>query len=479
MVPRLAERASAAESPSPQAPAGLPHLLRLAVSPPPLDEGMLHRPHALRALERASGAKLTLLTAPAGYGKTTLLSSWAGAFPTGGAARRRIAWLTVRPEQNEPALFRAMLAAAFFQAGVPMAWPPVLPAELQQQPCAELAYALNAVAEFGEPVVLILDGYEALSSLAAHELISFLIDHAPPTLRLVVAARGEPALPLARLRVQRQLAELRADRLRWSQAEAGAYLNGMLGLGLGPDQLVELYQQSEGWVTGLHLAALAMGERSNAVGARPASFGGEHRFVAGYLLDEVVARQPQLLRDFLLHSAALDELSGPLVEAVLFGAGLAQEDGPALLGGFPSGQAALEAVERHDLFLAPLTGRPGWYRYHGLFAAALRAQLARQAPGRTEILRARAAAWLARPSAARPARVLPGARPGFTPTEALSEREYEVLGLIAAGQPNGEIAARLNISLSTVKTHLKHIFAKLNARNRTEAVAIARDIALL
>jgi LuxR family maltose regulon positive regulatory protein len=317
--------------------------------------------------------------------------------------------------------------------------------------------------------------------------VGLLLDQGPPALRLVVVGREEPPLPLARMRARRQLAELRAADLCWNVAEAAAYFNERLGLGLEPAQVAELVELTEGWVAGLSLAALAL-ETAPRLGmpvtypsrtplAYEASGLEAWRFIADYLVSEVLEREPVVAQRFLLQTSLLDDLSGPLVEDVLL-----PEEGTAeraeLLGGFPSGQAALETFERRGIFLFPAEDRPGVYRYHRLFAETLRAQLQRRLPERAaELTRRRAAVVGAPGEDPRSARPAAGVFSG--PAEPLSEREHELLGLIAAGKPNREVADRLVITESTVKSHLKHIFAKLGARNRTEAVAIARDLQII
>lgn len=462
----------APRSPSEPAPQ-IPPLMRHKVTPPLLDAQALQRPRLLRALDQAATNRLTIIAAPAGYGKTTLLSAWASTYarPTQGRpATGRYAWLSLGREENDPDYLAALFAAALIQGGLPLSWPPQPICEDENSARLSVAWALNAVAASDEPLTLVLDGYDALSSPAAHDLVGFMLDHGPPGLRLVVAGRSEPPLPLARLRARRQLAELRSDDLRWNVAEAGMFLNDRLGLGLGPEQVSDLVERTEGWVAGLSLAALVLEGRPEA-GVDLAG----HRFLADYLLGEVLEREPEAAQGFLLQAALLDELSGPLVEALLLTDG--SDERAALLAGFPSGQAALEAIARRGLFLYPIEGRPGWYRFHRLFAATLQAQLRQRMPESAGSLAERAAALRRREALRQPARPRQLGQAGLA--EPLSEREHETLTLIAAGKPNREIAALLSISESTVKSHLKHIFAKLNARNRTESVAIARELRIL
>lgn len=465
----------------------IPPLVRHKVTPPQTDPQTILRPRLHRALDAAATHRLTVVAAPAGYGKTTLLGGWAAAQVVRASAHPggpRLAWLTLSPEENNPIIFAALLVAALHEAGLGSGWlhPPA--GDTTRSAKLTLAWALNAVAADDVPVVLVLDGYEALINPEAYALVGLLLEQGPPGLRLVVAGRGEPALPLARLRARRQLAELRAADLRWNVAEAAAYLNERLTLALEPARVAELVELTEGWIAGLSLAALALeaahsaraplASPSAAPSAYEASGPEIRRFLDEYLVSEVLEREPDVVQRFLLQTALLDELSGPLVEGLLL-----PEEGAAerveLLGGLPSGQAALEAFERRGLFLFQVEGRPGAYRYHRLFAAALRAQLERRLPERAAELARRGAVGPERADA--PTRA--EAREAGGLAEPLSEREREILVLVAAGKPNREVAERLVISESTVKSHIKHIFAKLGARNRTEAVAIARDLQII
>lgn len=476
MVHRPVERPVLPAPPSPQDPDLLSHLVRLAVSPPPPGEHFVPRPQALAALEHVASHQITLVAAPAGYGKTTLLSAWAGAGHEG-APPRRVAWVSLGPEQDDPSRYAGLVTAAFHHAGVPLRWAPPGIVAARRTPELELVYVLDAVAEDGAPCYLVLDGYDVLSAPAAHDLTMFLINHAPPNLHLIIAVRGEPPLPLARLRLQGRVADLPAEALRWSVAEAGTYLNSRLGLGLDAALVAELQRRTEGWITGLGLAALSLTERGFHADSVPGL--AEHSLVASYLVGEVLEREAPAMQRFVMLTAMLSELSGALVERLLLDRHEAGERA-ARLGGFATGQAVLAAVQRRGLFLEPLASRPGWYRYHGLFAEVMRSQLRQQGPVRTHLLQTQASVIVpARVSAADSGPVPRGADPTHALLEPLSKREQEALELLAVGKANREIAAVLHISEGTVKSHLKHIFAKLGARNRTEAVALARELQLL
>jgi LuxR family maltose regulon positive regulatory protein len=295
------------------------------------------------------------------------------------------------------------------------------------------------------------------------------VEDAPPQLHIVVATRSEPALPLPRLRLQRALLELRGADLAWGLAEASELLNGPLGLSLEPGEVAILLRATRGWVTGLCLAAISL----RAHGGGAAAFSGADRYVVDYIASEVLEGQPPAVREFLLRSAGLGELSARACEG-LMRAGPQPPADPTPAGA----QAMLEHLERHNLFLDPLDTRRTRYRYQPLFAEALRALQARYLPDEAGEPPAREATVGAgeRP---RLALLVPQMLPGPRVEEPLSDREQQILILTAGGRANREIAEQLSISEGTVKTHLKRIFNKLGARNRTEAVAIARGNQLI
>lgn len=362
---------------------------------PPARPDVAPRPRLVERLNEglALGRKLTLVAAPAGFGKTTLVSAWVhsgiGSSKHDGAeaavstctspAPLGVAWLSLDAEDSEPARFLTYLVMAL-QTVRPNLGAGVL-AALQSPPppplTGLLAALLNEIAAAPEPFLLVLDDYHVLDSPPVDAALTFLLDHLPSQGRLVIASREDPDLPLARLRARGQLTELRAAELRFTAAEAADFLNRVMGLGLSEENVFALEARTEGWVAGLQLAALSMRGRQDAA-AFIASFSGSHRFVLDYLVEEVLQRQPDRVRRFLLHTAILDRLCGPLCDAVA-----GQEDGGAML----------EALERGNLFVAPLDDQRRWYRYHHLFAEALRARLMAEQPAEVPALHRRASVW--------------------------------------------------------------------------------------
>jgi LuxR family maltose regulon positive regulatory protein len=311
------------------------------------------------------------------------------------------------------------------------------------------------------PTVLFIDTGRQISA-AAQGLISYLVESGPPWLHLVLATRGEPAVPLLRLRLTGELLELRDDDVRWNAAEAAALLHGPLGLGLKPLETAALLRATGGWVTGLCLAAGSLRARASIA----ASFTGADPSVVDYIAREVLEGQPAMIQEFLLRTASLPELDAHTCAAAMRG-------GASAVGGELSDvRAALEYIERNNLFLTATDAGRTRFRYEPLIAEALQA------------LRSRGLGT--DPSQRRAAAVGPvgaGLRAGSGPhswaEEQLSDREHQILALAAEGRGNREIAELLWISEGTVKSHLKRIFSKLGARNRTEAAAIARNRRIL
>lgn len=309
-----------------------------------------------------SSPRLVLVCAPAGFGKTTVLTQWLGADPV------RCAWLALDERDDDVRRFLTHLIAA-----VRSTWPDAgreALARMEQEPGAPaeavLVSLVNDLDAAGEPIVLALDDYHLIEAAEIHRAVTYLLDHLPPRVTLAIATRADPPLPLARLRARGELLELRAADLRFSPAEAETFLNQIMSLDLDPAHVAALAARTEGWAAGLQLAALAARGRSD-IGAFVAAFAGSHRFVLDYLLEDVLRAQPGDVREFLLDTSVLDELTGPLCDAVT---------------GRPDSQRMLESLERSNLFVVPLDDRRQWFRYHHLFAEALRAQLAAGDPDR-------------------------------------------------------------------------------------------------
>jgi LuxR family transcriptional regulator, maltose regulon positive regulatory protein len=337
--------------------------------------GFVPRPRLLARLAEGVGRGLTVVSTPAGFGKTTMLGDWAR------HSRRRAAWLSLDAGDNDPARFWRHVAAALERARPGIDAPVVALLRGPQRPPLEAVATavineLMSVTNAGE-VVLILDDYHLVEAPPVHDSVAFLLGRLPPGLRLMLASRADPPLPLARLRGRGQLAELHAGDLRFTLAETAAFLREVTGLDLPAASVAALQDRTEGWAAGVQLAALSLREQADPAGF-VATFAGSHRYVLDYLTEEVLAGQPEQVLRFLLQTSVLDRLCGPLCDAVT---------------GRPGSQALLEELDRANLFVVPLDEVRRWWRYHHLFADLLRARLERDRPGRVPELHRHAAAW--------------------------------------------------------------------------------------
>ena len=347
-------------------------LLATKLHPPRLRRGTISRP---RLTQRAQGElpALILVSAPAGFGKTTLLADLvAQRNPS-----RQAAWLSLDRGDNDPAVFWQYVIAA-----VQSAAPDVGAAAVDQlrggNALASVApLLLNDIARLDVDFLLILDDYHVIESPDVHEAITYLLEHAPPQLHLVLAARADPPLPLARLRARGELLELRAADLRFTTEETSIYFDESAGLALAPADVAALESRTEGWVAALQLAALSMQGRDDPA-AFIADFAGDDRFVVDYLAEEVLDRQPEDVRRFLLRTSILERFTSGLCDAVTAETG---------------GKAMLEQLDRANLFLVPLDDRRNWYRYDHLFADVLRARLLDEDPAFLPVLHRRASEW--------------------------------------------------------------------------------------
>ena len=366
--------------PSAVAPAGVAGsgpdvLLATKLHVPRPRPGFVPRPRLAGALDEGLARRLILVCAPAGSGKTTLLAGWAA------SGNRPVAWLSLDAADNDPVRFWRHVVAALDRArpGIaervgPLLGPPASPSF--EGLVTTLINDLAAQAGDGE-VLLVLDDYHLIDAQSVHVSLGFLLEHLPPGLHLVLASRADPPLPLARLRAGGQLAELRTADLRFTAAEAAALLRESAGADLPAAAVAALAARTEGWVAGLQLAALSLRGQADPAGF-VAAFSGSHRYVLDYLAEEVLDRQHEELRTFLLETSLLERLSGGLCDAVT---------------GRDDSQVMLERVEQAGLFLVPLDEVRGWWRYHHLFADLLRARLQQQRPGRVAGLHRAAAAW--------------------------------------------------------------------------------------
>ncbi len=315
------------------------------------------------------------MSAPAGFGKTTLLADWLGERPGDG---RRVAWVSLDPMDSEPASFWTYVVTALDMA-VPGVGASALELVASSRLPTELVLTtvVNELAAAPEAVWLVLDDYHVVDSRDVNVGMAFLLEHLPPHVHVVVSTRADPDLPLSRWRVRGELVEIRAAELRFTSDEAVAYLNDLAGLGLAAEDVAALEERTEGWIAALQLAALSLRGRAD-VGGFIARFAGNDRYIVDYLVEEVLQQQTGPVRGFLLHTAVLDRLTGPLCDAVT-----GRDDGSHLL----------VALERANLFLVPLDDRREWYRYHHLFADVLRARLLDEAPEQVPLLHQRASRW--------------------------------------------------------------------------------------
>ncbi|MDF2977145.1 MAG: ATP-dependent transcriptional regulator, MalT-like, LuxR family [Actinomycetospora sp.] len=338
--------------------------------------GTVARPRLLDVLDGTLEAALTVVSAPAGFGKSTLLAEWLAAVPASTAA---VAWVSLDERDDDPTRFWTYVVTAVRAAtgvgGSALGLLTSAPSSIE----STLVAVLNDVGASSRDVVLVLDDVHLVTSPEVHEGIAFLLEHRPPQLHLVLATRVDPPLPLARWRARGELVEVRAADLRFTEQESATYLNGPMGLALSGHDVATLDRRAEGWIAALQLAALSMRGRDD-VGAFIAGFAGDDRHVVDYLAEEVLARLPDATRDFLLETSVLERLTGPLCDAVT---------------GRDDGRGTLVALERANLFLVPLDDRRQWYRYHHLFADVLRAHLTDERAQTIPELHRRASAWLA------------------------------------------------------------------------------------
>ena len=341
--------------------------------------GLVPRLRLRERLDRGTASKLTLISAPAGFGKTTLLTEWLAAGPAAPADERLAAWLSLDRGDNDPASFWAYVIAALRTVASGVGESALALLHTPQPPPIEtvLTALLNDLGVVASETVLVLDDYHVIDARDVQDGMAFLLDHLPPWLHVVIASRADPALPLARLRARGELVETRAAELRFTPDEAVAYLNEMMGLQLTARDVAALEGRTEGWIAALQLAALSMQGRDD-VAAFIAGFAGDDRYVVDYLGEEVLQRQPERVQAFLLQTSILGRLTGPLCDAVT---------------GQGGGKTMLEALDRGNLFLVPLDDRRRWYRYHQLFADVLHARLLDEQPGQVPDLHRRASAW--------------------------------------------------------------------------------------
>jgi len=337
---------------------------------------LVARPRLREILSAGEGRPLTLVSAPAGFGKTTLLSEWSEDLAEDG---RSVAWLSLDGSDNDPARFLAYLVGALREVEEGIGEDALAALDAPQPPPegTVVEVLVNDLAGAEHEVTLILEDYHVIDSRPVHDAVAFLLDRLPENVRLVIAGRTDPPLPLPRLRARDLVTELRTADLRFTPEEAAAFLNDVMGLALSEGDIEALGEITEGWVAALQLAAISMRDRED-VSAFVEAFSGSNRHVLDFLAEEVLERQTDEVRDFLLRTSVLERMSAPLCDA---------------LTGRPDGQEMLERLDRGNLFVVALDDERRWYRYHHLFADFLRGRLNAEKPGLAGELHLRASRW--------------------------------------------------------------------------------------
>ncbi|MCP5099609.1 MAG: LuxR family transcriptional regulator [Chloroflexi bacterium] len=350
--------------------------------PPPRPKVVL-RPRLIEQLKMSLHRKLTLVSAPAGFGKTTVVSQWVANH------ERPVAWLSLEEGDNDPTRFLAYFIAALQTLplskidGISTPIGDGVMAMLQspQPPSLELILTalLNEITTIPNNFILVLDDYHLIDAKSIDNALIFLLQHLPPQMHLVIATREDPQFPLARYRARGKLTELRVADLRFTPSEAASFLNQMMGLSLSAEEITSLENRTEGWIAGLQLAALAVQGQVSTQADQNASrfiksFTGSHRFVLDYLVEEVLQQQPEHIQTFLLQTSILDRLCGPLCDAILHQGA----DSPPTIP--ISGRETLAYLDQVNLFIVPLDNERRWYRYHHLFADLLRQRLQQNQP---------------------------------------------------------------------------------------------------
>ncbi len=354
---------------------GIP-LLTTKLYIPPARPGLVPRPRLTQRLNQGLDRKLILISAPAGFGKSTLLSEWRTTSP---ASEMPFDWVSLDERDNDPVRFWTYVIAALegVEPKLSEGAGAVFRA-LQSSPSeSALEMLINDLATVRHDFALVLDDYHVITNEAIHQSLTFLIEYMPPQMRLAIASRTEPPLSLTFLRGRGQLAELRGDDLRFTPDETAEFLNQVMGLDLTPEQIVALDARTEGWIVGLQMAAISMHGQDD-LSELIAEFSGDNRYILDYLIEQVLGCQTGQIQTFLLQTSILDQMCGSLCEAVT-----GQEDG----------QVTLEALESANLFLIPLDNRRRWYRYHHLFVDVLSNRLRQAEPDLVPELHCRASEW--------------------------------------------------------------------------------------
>jgi len=449
---------------------------------PRIDGKLVDRPRLSAALDAGSTAKLTLVCAPVGYGKTTVVCDW--------LAKRNIpaAWLTLESLDNQVDRFLDYLINTLQQ--IDPAIGDGIPSLLENKVDAPneiedlLAPLINDIAASSQRFTLVLDNYHVIRTMQIHRVLKFLLDHMPPGMRVVLISRADPPVPLGRLRVLRQLTELREADLRFSVEEIRGFFNDLMGCDLTGEEISDLEGRTEGWIAGLQLVALTL-QQCQGSHKQVVSITGSHRHLIDYLVDEVMSQQTEEMRLFLLYTSILERFNSSLCGTLMQN---------------PNGQEMLRTLEKDGLFLVPLDEECGWYRYHHLFADFLRRRLIETRPETVAELYQRASNWyethgmvdeaICYASAGNKAlgsessahvniAEQPIRQKDDEFVEPLSEREIQVLRLLSARLTYKEIAYELCLSINTVKWYAKNVYGKLGVDRKEKAAARARELSIL
>lgn len=344
---------------------------------------LLPRPHLTSLLNEGLRRKLIFISAPAGFGKTTLVSAWVQSFSQHTPEAPYVAWVSLDESDNDPVQFWAYALTALDRQQPGLCTPLLGYLRTQQAPTPPLRYVLqaliNALVSRTEQFLLVLDDYHLITEPEIHSSLTYLVEHLPPQLHLILATRADPPLPLSLLRARGEVLEVRTNQLRCTPEEVMAFFKEVMGMQLPTDFIQEATTKTEGWLVGLHLIGLSLqGDTDPADLLDEVS--GSQRYIVDYLLEEVLRRQPPSVQTFVLHTSLLERLSAPLCDAVL-----QQTDS----------QEILEFLERANVFVVPLDGQRRWFRYHALFAEALRSRLEQTEGEVVSTLHLRASRWYA------------------------------------------------------------------------------------
>ena len=370
----------------------LPALLTTKLFLPPTRPDVVRRPRLTERLNASLEHRLTLISAPAGFGKTTLLGEWIPRSP------RCVTWVSLDKGDNDPMRFWSYVIASLQMLRSDLSKNTQALLDAPQPPTFEtiLTSLANEISAFPEAFAIVLDDYHLIEAQPIHDALAFLLEHLPRNMHVILTSRADPPLPLPRLRARREMTELRAHDLRFTLAESTAFLNEVMKVGLAEKDVAALEHRTEGWIAGLQLAALSLQGRED-VPARVQAFTGDDRYILDYLIEEVFQRQPESVQNFLLQTSILNRLCGALCNATLNAEsrGYGAEDSTIFdhQSTIHDSQTTLEHLERANLFIIPLDNTRQWYRYHHLFADLLRFRLQQSQPELIVELHRRASHW--------------------------------------------------------------------------------------